>query len=258
MKLLFQKIGDGSKILLAFHGIGQDFSCFAPFAKSFSQTYTCYLFDLPFHGKNQYHPHDWLTLQLWQQSLGQFLTENHIERFSVMGFSMGGRFALATFATCSGQIDDVVLIAPDGIKQSLIYRLATHSSLGRAIFRRVIGRQKQFQQLGRFMQKMGFINKSVLRLAENMLGTPRQQQLIYQSWVGFHRLAVKVDTLVDLAEKTTTQFHFFVGKYDSLLPPNNILPLSKQLTRQKTVILEVGHTKIVEKVHQYYLKNGIF
>ena len=46
----------------------------------------------------------------------------------------------------------------------------------------------------------------------------------------------------------------FVGKYDAVLPPKQILPLSKKLSDVRLVILETGHTKLVEKSISYLIQ----
>ena len=102
MNLHYQKIGHGKKILLSFHGMGQDFLCFQKFAQTFDNQYTIYLFDLPYHGKsggingNNYVENEVITKEIWEEYLGEFLQESQIQTFSIIAFSMGGRFALAT------------------------------------------------------------------------------------------------------------------------------------------------------------------
>ena len=256
MMLNYHKIGNGPKILLAFHGIGQDFSCFQHFAEVFSERYTTYLFDLPFHGKHIYQNPFIVTKQWWKESLVQFLEKENIKEFDVIGFSIGGRFALATFEAFAEKIHHVLLLAPDGIKVNPLYRLATGSKLGRWGFRRVIAHQPTFLKIGNSLQKIGIVSKSTVRMADFMLGTPLKQKQIYHAWIGFKELQFAISDLVQLAEKFQTKISFFVGKYDQLLPPQQVLPLCKYVQKQQTVVLDTGHTKLVDKVVTYLRKEG--
>lgn len=256
MMLNYHKIGNGPKILLAFHGIGQDFSCFMTFAQTFADRYTTYLFDLPFHGSNIHQTPFMVTKQLWKDSLVQFFENENIQEFDVIGFSIGGRFVLATFEAFAEKINQVLLLAPDGIKVNPLYRLATGSKLGRWGFRRVIAHQPTFLKMGNSLQKLGIVSKSTVRMADFMLGTPLKQKQIYHAWVGFKELQFDIPKLIELAQRFQTKFSFFVGKYDQLLPPQQILPLSKYLQKQQTILLDTGHTKLVDKVVAYLKKEG--
>jgi len=256
MVLNYHKIGNGAKILLAFHGIGQDFSCFMHFAEVFSERYTTYLFDLPFHGKHIHQDLFVVTKQLWKDSLVQFLEKENIQEFDVIGFSIGGRFALATFEAFAARINHVLLLAPDGIKVNPLYRLATGSKVGRWGFRRVIAHQPTFMKIGNSLQKLGIVSKSTVRMADFMLGTPLKQKQIFHAWIGFKELQFDIPKLIQLARQFQTNFSFFVGRYDQLLPPQQILPLSKYVPKQQTVLLDTGHTKLVDKVVTYLSKEG--
>jgi len=46
----------------------------------------------------------------------RFLGKEKIELFAVVGFSLGGKFALATLEAFTDKVTKVVLLAPDGIK----------------------------------------------------------------------------------------------------------------------------------------------
>ena len=131
MNLHYQKIGNGKKILLSFHGMGQDFLCFQKFAQTFENQYTTYLFDLPYHGKsggidgNNYVENEVITKEIWKEYLEKFLQESQIQTFSIIAFSMGGRFALATVEAFAERIEELILLAPDGITEDPKYVLAT-------------------------------------------------------------------------------------------------------------------------------------
>ena len=53
LRLHYLKIGAGAKLLVAFHGYGNDASLFTHFDKHLGAEYTLYSFDLPHHGKSE-------------------------------------------------------------------------------------------------------------------------------------------------------------------------------------------------------------
>lgn len=261
MKLYFQKIGNGQKILLAFHGIGQDFLCFQQFAETFGGVYTIYAFDLPFHGKNIVENANELpinqvfTKSIWKDFLITFLTENQIQRFSVIGFSMGGRFALATVEAFPKKIESMILVSPDGISEHPIYAFATGFRLTRKVFKYVLFHEEKLLSFTKFIAKMRIVPESSVRFALRMLDTQTKKNQVFQSWTGFRLLKFNIRKLAQIINEEHIKVSIFTGKYDTILASKKVLPLSTKLQQVDLVILEAGHTRMLEKVVDYLKKN---
>jgi pimeloyl-ACP methyl ester carboxylesterase len=249
--LSFQKYGSGTKILLAFHGMGQDSSCFQKLAKSLDNQYTIYAFDLFFHGKNIEQEAYLITKSLWQLQLQSFLSQHHIQQFSVMGFSMGGRFALATLEAFPQQIEEAFLIAPDGISENPFYVLATRFAFTRPIFKLIAFQQNKVQYLGNLLVKLKLLHPATMRFAQNMLDTPEKQKQIYQSWLGFRGLRFSMKKIASLIEKHGITTKIFVGKYDKILPEKQVYLLTKRSSTIRLIALNTGHTGLVDKVGEF-------
>ena len=253
MNLHYQKIGKSDKILLAFHGMGQDFSCFQKFAQTFENQYTTYLFDLPFHGKSKINQ-TIITKEIWREYLEVFLHENQIENFSIISFSMGGRFALATLEAFTERIENTILLAPDGITEDPFYYGATRFGFTRNIFKKVLKNNHKFHGFAGFLTRMGIVHESVLKFAKIMVDTPEKQEQLYKSWVGFRALNFNIEKLAQLINNQDINLKIFMGKYDKLLPIHNVYPLTKRLNNTKLIILESTHGRLVEKTVEYLKK----
>ena len=260
MNLHYQKIGNGQKILLAFHGMGQDFSCFQNFAQTFENQYTTYLFDLPYHGKSggingtNYVEDELITKQIWEKYLVGFLHENQIQNFSIIAFSMGGRFALATVEAFSKCIEELILLAPDGITEDPKYVFATHNGFTRKIFKSIIQNNERFHTIANALAYTGIVHKKVIKFAKMMVDTPQKQAQLYRAWIGFHELSFNIKNLVELINNQKISIQIFMGKYDKLLPFHRILPLSNKLKNIEIIELEATHGKLIEKAI-IYLEN---
>ncbi len=250
MYLHHSKIGKTDKILLAFHGMGQDFSCFQKFAQTFENQYTTYLFALPFHRKNEtYEPI--ITKEIWKECLGNFLRENQIQNFSVIGFSMGGRFALATLEAFPERIEEVILLAPDGITEDPFYVLATRYSFTRKVFKKIVHNQHKFHGFVNTLTRVGMADKSILKFAKMMVDTPEKREQLIKAWVGFHELRFDIKKLAQLIDNHNINVEIFMGKYDKLLPIQNVYPLTKRLKNKELIILESSHARLVEKTTEF-------
>lgn len=254
MNLHYKKIGKSDKILLAFHGMGQDFSCFQKFAQTSENQYTTYLFDLPFHGKSEVNE-PIITKEIWKEYLSKFLQENQIKNFSIISFSMGGRFALATLEAFSDRIENAILLAPDGVTEDPFYYGATRFSFTRNIFKKVLKNNHKFYGFAGLLSRVGIVHESVLKFAKMMVDTPKKQEQLYQSWVGFRPLNFDIKKLAQLINNQEIGIKIFMGKYDKLLPIHNVYPLTKQIKIVELVILESTHGRLVEKVIEYLKSN---
>jgi pimeloyl-ACP methyl ester carboxylesterase len=250
MNLNYKKIGKSDKILLAFHGMGQDFSCFQKFAQTFDNQYTTYLFDLPFHGKSEVSE-PVITKEIWKEYLYKFLQENQIENFSVIAFSMGGRFALATLEAFSERIENVILLAPDGITEDPFYYGATRFSFTRNIFKKILKNNHKFHGFAGLLSRIGIVHESVLKFAKMMVDTPEKQKQLYQSWVGFRVLNFDIEKLAQLINNQQINIKIFMGKYDKLLPIHNVYSLTKRLKNIELITLESTHGRLVDKTIAY-------
>lgn len=243
------KLSNGPIPLLAFHGIGQDHRAFEPLAQALEGRYTIYAFDLPFHGTQPAKATgDVLTKAWFQEIIQSFLDQHQLKRFSVLGFSMGGRFALATAEAFSHQIDELILLAPDGITISPWYRMATTTALGRRLFRYLLKHMPLLHRFGMVFLSLGLLNRSVLRFAESTLATPEQRESVYNSWSYFRKLHFDHRKLSELLSSQPIRIRFFVGFFDQVLPVSFITPLTRRLQSYELTVLKTGHNRLIEKV----------
>jgi pimeloyl-ACP methyl ester carboxylesterase len=260
--LNFQKIGNGPKILLSFHGMGQDFLCFQNFAQTFENQYTTYLFDLPYHGESggingdNYQENEVITKEIWKKYLEEFLEANQFQNFSIIAFSMGGRFALATVEAFAERIEELTLLAPDGITEDPKYILATRYGFTRKIFKSVIQNNKKYHSFANLLARTGIVHKKVVKFAKMMVDTPQKQEQLYRAWIGFHQLSFDIKNLAQLINNQGITVKIFMGKYDKLLPLNRVFPLTKRLKNVELIELEATHGRLIEKAIEYSRKSS--
>ena len=246
--LPFHKLGRGNRILLAFHGIGQDgASCFRPFEKLLGERYTIYAFDLYFHGLSLGVQSGVVTKQFWVEQVRYFLETEKIDKFDIAGFSMGGRFALATLEGFPERVNDVFLIAPDGVSEHPLYSLASRFAPARGLFRWSMKRPDAFFKVADVLQKAGLVNASLYRFTQQVLNTPEKRQTIYNSWVHFRDLRFDISALYQKASINNVSIYLFVGQFDKLLKPAAVRRLADLIPKNQYIQLKSGHTQLVEQ-----------
>ncbi len=253
MNLPYKKIGHGTEILLAFHGIGQDFSAFKDFAITFRERYTTLLFDLPFHGENQHYTlGSWIKHEQLAQCLENVFLREGIDRFSVIGFSMGGRFALSAANSFAHRLIQLILIAPDGVEEHPLFTFATRWKFSRFLFKKVILHPNLMNKGSNLLVSLKVLNPSVQRFSLIMLDTPAKKRQILASWIAFRALKrekVLIEKLNQYAIKTS----IFIGRFDKLLPLTKVKSFHQQLSHSRLILLDSGHTRMIEHTTNYFL-----
>lgn len=255
MLLSYEILGNGTEPLLVFHGIGQTGpECFGVFSRELDSRFKIYAFDLPFHGKSAPlfqasrwdHGDEPVSKEEWRVFISAFLTEHGISRFSIAGFSLGGRFALATLDLFFDRIDYAYLIAPDGVTDQPLYHLATASGLMRRIFLSVMKRRRMLRKSAGILQNLGLIHASFVRVLNRLTSSDEQAMLVFRSWANFRELKASGN----LFQKDTSDFKdkvfLFLGKHDHLVKEDNIRPLLRKLDPRQVIRLNSGHTTSVD------------
>lgn len=249
--ITYHRWGNGPEVLVAFHGIGQDHRVYQSWAEQLGTLYTLYAFDLPYHGDNTRTSSEAFSKTEWQTQFKAFLDDQSIEGFSVVGFSMGGRFALATLEGFASRIHHVFLLAPDGIRENPYYGLAVHNPLSRLFFKYTVFHVSWLMKLAEWLGKIKLIHPSTMRFALWMLDSPEKRTRVYHSWIAFRHLRFSQPSLVHLLNENAIPVQFFMGKFDRMMPPALVSPLCKQVPTASRIVLRCGHNHLIQHTAEY-------
>lgn len=247
--LNYAKFKGGKKVLLCFHGFGQDHSAFLSLIDKVQKDYTVYSFDIFFHGESKWLrnetpllPNDWLEL------MQRFFSKESVNEFETMGFSMGGKFAMITAQLFPKKIQHIHLLAPDGIKMHFSYRLSTLFQPFRKLFKTQIEQPGFFKALVKFSRTFNLMDNYTLRFAETQMDTLERRELVYYSWVVFRHFAPDLKKLSSIVNDSPVRLTFYIGKYDKVINEKAIEPLFKSLNQPHLRMMESGHSKLIEVV----------
>ena len=242
--LNYDKSGSGDNTLILFHGFGQTNENLSSWVDSVNSNYTIYNFDLYFHGKSKYQdtplePKDWKT------QFDYFLNEEGISRFSIAAFSLGGRFALTTYDLFSERINQMILVAPDGIYKSIWFQIAT-SRLGNPFFKYLMLHPKRFDSLLLLIRKIGLASSQVVRFAEKELSKRENRKRVYRSWTYFKPLQPNLNTIARSVNQLNTPIHFILGSKDRIIPEEVIKSKTKNFSSAEYHILPMKHHQLID------------
>jgi pimeloyl-ACP methyl ester carboxylesterase len=246
-RLAYTVSGNGPKTILLFHGFGQSHKAFEPLQSSIANNYAVYNFDLYFHGKSEWcNGEKPLEKAFWNEMFQQFLTERGIKRFSICGFSIGCRFVMTTVEAFVEQIEDVYLLAPDGIKRSFWYTISTYPYLLRQIFKSMILHPSLFRIIIHSLFELRLMKKGLLKFAEHQMNTVEKRRKVYFSWVVFRHLFCDVKEFTELVNYKKIPLTVVVGRKDQVITAKSMNGFLKQLSNARFEILDIGHAGLLK------------
>ena len=250
----YLQTGEGEKHLVLFHGFGQTHQAFLSHAERLRSKYTLYIFDLFFHGKSFWaHGEEPLKKDEWKKFMEQFVEEHNVEKFSLAGFSMGGKFALATLEIFPEKIDKLFLIAADGVDKNIWYHLATSPVPLRMLFRSMILHPKRLEFITRAAQRLGLITKTLKKFVTSQMNTPEKRSQVYHSWVVFRPLKFDLKKIAAATRRRHIPIVVVVGRHDRIINYKRTKKLLKDFRNLHFEILETGHGGLLENERLYQL-----
>lgn len=254
-KLHYRVLGHGPRALLAFHGYGQESHYYDVMARVLHPEYTIYAVDLFFHGKSTLSKADQpLKKEKLQEFIQALLAKEGLERFSVMAFSMGGKFALTVLEKFHAHMDELYLIAPDGIKTHLLYNVATYPGWLQGLFKRIVLRPTRFLQTLHWLERKRVVDPSLLKFANWQMNSPEKRFRVYRSWTAFRNLTFDIRRVVQLLNQSHLQVTIFLGKYDNIISQRRLQVFLNALQNHNLVVLQTGHTYLLQDVAAWLRK----
>lgn len=245
-RLHYVSSGSGQHTLLFFHGFGQDHSVYLPLIKTLAPYYKLYIFDLYFHGRSVWpNGEQPLEKSFWKEVLQVFFRQKDIGHFSVVGYSLGGKFALATLEAFPEKIHSLFLIAPDGIRTSFWYSMATYPFILRRFFRGMIGNYERFKKIATYLHQFRLVDHGLIRFADFQMGTEEKRKRVYYSWVVFRHLSFSNKRIAHLITNHQITTTVIAGKYDRVIRPENMQALLKHLPDATFHVIEAGHSGLI-------------
>ncbi len=255
-QLSYQVFGSGTLKMLAFHGYGLDSSAYQTLEAAFP-LHTIYSIDLFFHGQSEWRSSlNSLDLPYWETIIKDFLLENQIDTFDLLGFSMGGRICLVTTLLFPKKITHLYLLAPDGIEINAWYRVATKFLPLQHVFKYFTHSESTiYRKIVKRLGSYGLIHRTVLKLAETEMSSPQKRKRVYQTWMLYRFLEADLPRLAKKINENQVRVQVVLGKYDRLINTQTIKPLTRFLPHATTEVLDCGHHKLVATFQERLLKN---
>lgn len=247
--LHYYKHGSGVKILICFHGFGQNALVYQSLAQRLSTKYTLYSFDLFYHGLSQWQDCEIaISPELLSEMLKAWLISEKIDCISLCGYSMGGKIVLSLVENLNVQLEKLLFIAPDGIQTHFWYNMATYPYWARSLFKYTIDHPAFFLRSVNLLGKIGVLDRGVVRFAKSQMNNAQKRRKVYCTWLTYRHIKPNIEQVAKICNDSGVDLTIYLGRYDRIISENRIKPLIRQVKNHKLYLLERGHNTLIEDV----------
>ncbi len=256
-KVHYHEYGSGQKLLFAFHGYGMSGEQFNVFEHSLLQQYHIVAFDHFFHGTSHLYEvkEASVTVGMQPDSLKAYVTswfkQFGGQRFSLMGYSMGANMALFLVENFAEWIDEVILLAPDGLIPHKGFRFLQTSFIGKKIFRKLTYSSWMMARILKLLRKIRIIDSSLYAIARHETDTLQKRLNAYFTIHFIKNIRPDIKQIAALINKHHIRCRLYFGQYDGLFPQSNSKKLISLLDRPEIHVLPMGHWLVTHELDNY-------
>lgn len=245
-RIFCRKTGTGPELVFCFHGYGECCDTFNALAASLEQTHTVYAFDLPLHGNTIWNEGPTCTPDMWQEILQQCNPEQR--PVTLLGYSIGGRIALAMYQRYPDSYKKLVLIAPDGLHVNFWYWFSTQTRIGNRIFKHTVEKPGWIFALVGIAYKTRLVNKAMYKIAHHYIDDAAQRKHLYARWTVLRRFTPRLSAIQAAIQTRGTAVRMLFGKYDNVIPSRNGYKFAAPIPEQAVMEVAVaGHQLLKDK-----------
>ena len=249
-RINYTTFGDAKELLICFHGYGQQSTIFNILEPSLSLKYKVVSIDLPFQGKTVWREKEKLTKELLGDLMTQFLDHIHAPaKVSLMAYSIGGNYALGFVTAFPERINEIWLLAADGLKRKRAFDFVTKTGIGQNLFKAFVLYPRWLFYTLRIASFFGFINKRVSNFYFATIETELKRQDLIDRWSSTARIAPNLSLSVQVLNEHRIRVVLIYGKKDSVIPYANAIAFDKKIINSKLVLMNLGHKLLVQKTN---------
>ncbi len=239
-RLHYLQTGTGKRVLLAFHGYGEDAHIFSAIEPYLTAEFTLLSFDLPHHGSSQWgdSPVNKKQLVLLVDTVRK---QYGVEKVSLLGYSLGGRVCLSIVESIPESIERTTLLASDGLVKNSYYSFFTGNPVGKKIFRSMLEKPAPYFKIMDWLHNRNLVHPSRYKFAMLSLGSPESRSHLLNVWPAMRLLVPAQARLKRAIKDHNIPVALFMGANDKIMPPRLAEQFKDGLPTVQLHIVERGH-----------------
>jgi pimeloyl-ACP methyl ester carboxylesterase len=248
--LHYYKFGNGPKSMLCFHGYGMHGKQFKILESSLGAKYTFYGFDLFFHKETKLKDQSLPAIKkgISKKDLAvlfaDFCRFEGIERFSVIGYSMGTHYATVVVEELATMVDEYIVASPSCLNPGRLITFFSKNKTGNKILEKLTLNKSALTGMLKLFRQLRFINKEDYKILYGEIGTAELRFNFYACFTYLRFLETDEPCLLNALEEQKIKSIFIFGKRDRSFPPAIGDTFIAKLKQAEIIILDEGHEMI--------------
>lgn len=250
--LHYYKFGNGPKAMLGFHGYGMHGKQFKILESYLGDKYTFYGFDLFFHKQTKLTDQSMATVRkglpkgVLAKLITEFCAHEHIDKFSVIGYSMGTHYATVVLEELPERVDEFILIAPAALHPGKLVPFFSLNKTGNWLLRRITQSDRLLLNTIGLVRRMRFIDQTANDILMKEFGTPELRFAFYACFTYLRGWGTDKEKFIKTLNEQNIKTIFIFGKHDMMYPPRIGDEFTAVIPHAQTVVLDDDHNMIGE------------
>lgn len=234
--------GQGKKLLIAFPGYGSTVDYYGPGLPILADKFTTWIIDLPLHGKTSWNK-PMFTINDFKEIIQLILQGTGHLRFSLLGHSFGGRAVLTQIPIFGAQLDQIFLLAPDGIKNPGLMTVSWIPGWFRRMTSGWVDHSHRLLPFAEWLHHRKWMAPGAYRFAEFYLKTSVRRRQVKMYWLSLADFQVDLSSVKHTIKKHQIATVVFIGKKDKIIPSDVGIILKAEIEPWvETIEVDTGHS----------------
>ena len=236
--------------MLCFHGFGMHGKQFRLLEEQLGHLYTFWGFDLFFHKDTQLKDQSLRRIKkgLERSELVEMITgfceHAHIDRFSVLGYSIGTHYATAIVEELPARIDEYIVAAPASLQPGKLVRFFSKTMVGNKLLEKLMMSEKAVLNIINLLKRTGIIDAGGRNILHKEVGTPELRFALYACFTYLRCLDTNEPELIRALNDNNIKSIFIFGNYDKTYLPSIGKAFFRKITPTEIILLDEGHELI--------------
>lgn len=237
--------------MLCFHGYGMHGKQFISLEPALGEKYTFYGFDLLFHKQTKLTDqslhtikHNRITKKQLAALIEEFCLYEGIDRFSVIGYSMGSHYATVVAEELGNRIDEYIVAAPSSLNPGPLITFFSKNKLGNKLLEKLTLSEKALIRMLNFVKWLRLIDETGRNILYKEIDTAELRFNFYACFTYLRLLETDEPQLMKMLTGNNIRSIFIFGRKDVMYPTSIGKAFFAKFKQAEIVILEADHEMI--------------
>jgi pimeloyl-ACP methyl ester carboxylesterase len=245
----YSRQGRGGLLVIALHGYGDDHTVFKAFQTD--DKFTVIAIDLPFHGntrwnKGYYQVHELVSV------IQQLLSLEEQQLFIALGHSLGGRLWLSLLPHFPTQIQQLILLAPDGLNTEGMALIDWMPFAMRWGFSKLLGYPGSLLKIAQLLRQLSILSPFSYRYLKYQLMDQDRLRSMKRTWLSLAYFPMNKTIAHKNIQSTNIPTHVYLGTKDDIVPAEKLRSIFRKLSQVKIIECDTDHRGVIIEFMKEY------